>query len=134
MGNAIGKAKFDDPFDGGRVRQGATPSNSSEVDYDASLVKKLILSRRLAPFYEGRDDPSLSSSADSNEGRPTDTAQQASERQASAHQPKKKTLFFGRRKREIHESPPVRAMLQEYEQDCPICLQVSLLAVRRLNL
>lgn len=134
MGNTIGKAKFEAPFDGGQVRQGTTGSNSSELDYDASLVKKLILSRRLAPFYEGKDDPTQDSTFNTNEGRSTDATQANFTWQAGTAGSKKKPSFFGRRKKEIHESPPVQAMLREYEQDCPICLQVSRLSVYSPNL
>ncbi|PJF17207.1 hypothetical protein PSACC_03007 [Paramicrosporidium saccamoebae] len=62
MGNALRKTR-DGPVDGGATRTNVPPT----TEYDAGAVEKLIMSKRLAPFYEGEPDASV-------EGNVSDTS------------------------------------------------------------
>ncbi|KAJ2716695.1 SNF1-interacting protein [Coemansia spiralis] len=56
MGNAPGKLGAAMVFDGGSLAPNGIYAEDAQ-DFDAKVVQRLIVGRRLAPFYEGADEP-----------------------------------------------------------------------------
>lgn len=130
MGNALRKTS-EGPVDGGTTRRASGPSTAPDADgpeYDQKAVRRLIINKKLAPFYEGycearslmpggddeRSEGSLSS--DDDEGPST----------------RRKRSFF-RRKRG-HKKPDkdpgssqLLIFLAERNTECPICFMVRTL-------
>ncbi|KAJ2580060.1 SNF1-interacting protein [Coemansia sp. RSA 1836] len=61
MGNAAGKLNGAMVCDGGGLAPTGIYAEEAQ-DYDVKIVQRLILSRQLAPFYAGADEPDPSES------------------------------------------------------------------------
>lgn len=136
MGNALRRAS-DDPIDGGSVRRiSGDRSTSSPIEYDPRLVKKLILARRMAPFYEGkaeaeegsttRESPPSSPASASSLELATDPAESPLPNKKRRH----RRIFSRSRKDKrpadgLSADPAVRQLLNAYQTECPICFLVS---------
>ncbi|KAJ1974263.1 SNF1-interacting protein [Dimargaris verticillata] len=76
MGNTSTKAQRLDTFDGGQFEpHGVYPEQ--DQDFDRRVVRRLILDRKLAPFYKGAEEPAPDTDEDDDNGpgdlpRPTD--------------------------------------------------------------
>lgn len=109
MGNTLRKTR-DGPVDGGATRATTPPT----TEYDIGAVEKLILSKRLAPFYEGEPDASV-------EGDVSDTSLSAGEELK-----KEKRRLFRRssKQRNHYEAQVIEHFLRDRSTECPICFLV----------
>lgn len=138
MGNSLRKAA-QGPIDGGSVRSpvlGVDDRGSSEVaEYDSGAVKKLIMARRMAPFYEGQaeattiaeapDPPSPASSPTSDSARSLSASPPPTTARRKRH-----GLFRSRKRDDFEELPAVKQLLREINTECPICFLVCRLGHR----
>lgn len=126
MGNALRKTA-DGPVDGGTTSCAPTPGAALTADgpeYDQKAVRRLIMNRKLAPFYEGCGEARSAANCDdkSSEGS------LSGEDDEGPSTGKKRSLFRRRRggKKPDKDSEPARleTFLTEKSADCPICFMV----------
>ncbi|KAJ1908837.1 SNF1-interacting protein, partial [Tieghemiomyces parasiticus] len=73
MGNSHAKAHHGDTFDGGRFEPfGIYPDK--DQDFDRRAVRRLILDRKIAPFYKGAEDTEDGSAEDTSGAPSSDLA------------------------------------------------------------
>lgn len=110
MGNSLRKARGG-PVDGGPARVTTTQA----IEYDAGTVEKLILSKRLAPFYEGLPEAKVEESG-------SDTSLSAGEDSRKD----RKRLFrrMSSKSKDQYESQVIQHFLRDRSTECPICFLV----------
>lgn len=131
MGNVLRKISSD-PVDGGKVKQ-----DHPSGDYDAHKVQRLIVERKLAPFYEGQADsinltppsPNLSTlddrsnvSISESEPSPSSSSQDSQERKKTKKKKGVKNTWRQRhRARKKSNKLEIEAFLRDCSAECPIC-------------
>ena len=119
MGNSLGRTK------NGSVDGGANKQRLANTEYDQNAVHKLIINRKLAPFYEG-----LEEAVDSSDGitdHRESEAQSLSERGDSSWRRTKRKTFFKRHlgQKLAKNDVKLNKFLADRRTNCPICFLVS---------
>lgn len=97
----------------------------TEGEYDTGAVKKLILARRMAPFYEGRGEAAqMARAPDSPELSATDNTRSLSASPPPVATRRKHGFFRTRRKTDLADLPAVTELLGKVDTECPICFLV----------
>lgn len=121
MGNSLKKPvnplSPDGTIDGGYARQAR--ASRSIPEYDPRVVQKLILTKKLAPFYDGRPDPPPAPPPSPNHNTSSTPEQTISAIINSTSSFSTRTLSKSERKTLLEQRK--RALLQESTAECPIC-------------
>ena len=117
------------PIDGGTVRSSVLATAADDGlnggEYDSGAVKKLILARRMAPFYEGRVEAAqMARAPDSPELPATDNTRSLSASPPPVATRRKHGFFRTRRKTDLADLPAVTELLETVDTECPICFLV----------
>lgn len=123
MGNSLKKPKNplspDGTIDGGYARQAR--ASRSIPEYDPRVVQKLILTKKLAPFYDGRPDPPPAPPPSPNTTTTTQTSQMITSDTTINSSSSFSSRSLSKSEKKAFLEQRRRALLQESTAECPIC-------------
>ena len=119
MGNSLGRTK------NGSIDGGAKKQRLANTEYDQNAVYKLIINRKLAPFYEGLEE-ALDSSDGITDHQELEAPSLAEREDTTRKGHKKKTFFKRHLKQKLAKNDvKLKRFLADRRTNCPICFLVS---------